>query len=220
MAETIELSAPDGHRFSAYQAQPPGTPRGALVIIQEIFGITQHMREVADQYAVQGYTSIVPAMFDRVRPGIVLDYSQMQEGVETMMQLKPSQTLLDMGAAVEAAALAGRKTGVVGYCWGGTMAYVAACRLPISAAVSYYGGRILQYADRKPRCPVMYHFGEKDQSIPMGTVEKVRELHPEGIFHTYPAGHGFNCNARASYEPESARLAFERSLEFLRTNVG
>jgi carboxymethylenebutenolidase len=220
MAETIELSAPDGHRFSAYQAQPSGTPRGALVIIQEIFGITQHMREVADQYAALGYTSIVPAMFDRVRPGIVLDYSQMQEGVETMMQLKPSQTLLDVGAAVDAAAASVKKTGLIGYCWGGTMAYVAACRLPISAAVSYYGGRILQYADRKPRCPVMYHFGEKDQSIPMATVEKVRELHPEGIFYIYPAGHGFNCNARASYEPESARLAFERSLEFLRTNVG
>jgi len=219
MAETIELSAPDGHRFSAYQAEPAGKPRGALVIIQEIFGITQHMRDVADQYAAQGYTSIVPAMFDRVRPGIVLDYSQMQEGVETMMQLKPSQTLLDMGAAVDAAAGIG-KTGVVGYCWGGTMAYVAACKLPISAAVSYYGGRIMQYADRKPRCPVMYHFGERDQSIPMGTVEKVKELHPEGIFYIYPAGHGFNCNARSSYEPESARLAFERSLEFLRENVG
>src|SRR5262245_28672609 len=219
MAETIELSAPDGHRFSAYQAEPTGKPRGALVIIQEIFGITQHMRDVADQYAAQGYTSIVPAMFDRVRPGIVLDYSQMQEGVETMMALKPSQTLLDMGAAVDAAATIG-KTAVVGYCWGGTMAYVAACKLPISAAVSYYGGRIMQYADRKPRCPVMYHFGERDQSIPMGTVEKVKELHPEGIFYIYPAGHGFNCNARSSYEPESARLAFERSLDFLRKNVG
>ena len=219
MAETFELSAADGHRFSAYRAEPAGQPRGGLVIIQEIFGITPHMREVGDQYAAQGYSCIVPAMFDRVRPGIVLDYSQMQEGVETMMALKPSQTLLDMGAAVDAAASAG-KTGVVGYCWGGTMAYIAACRLPISAAVSYYGGRILQYADHKPRCPVMYHFGERDQSIPMNTVEKVRQLHPDGIFYTYPAGHGFNCSGRASYEPESARLAFERSLEFLHTNVG
>jgi len=158
-------------------------------------------------------------MFDRVRPGIVLDYSQIQQGVETMMALQPSQTLLDVGATVDAAAAVG-KTAVVGFCWGGTIAYVAACRLPISAAVSYYGGRILQYGDRKPRCPVMYHFGEQDQSIPLATVEKVRQLHPEGIYYTYPAGHGFNCSERSSFEPESARLAFERSLEFLRSNVG
>src|SRR5882672_8584853 len=219
MAETIELSAPDGHRFSAYQAHPAGAPRGSLVIIQEIFGITPHMCEVADQYAAQRYECFVPAMFDRLRPGIVLDYTQLQEGVETMMALKPSQTLLDVGAAVEAGAAAG-KTAVIGYCWGGTIAYVAACRLPINAAVAYYGSRILQYADRKPRCPVMYHFGEHDQSIPLATVEKVRQLHPNGIYYVYPAGHGFNCSARSSFEPESARLAFERSLEFLRTNVG
>ncbi len=219
MAETIELSAPDGHRFSAYRADPTGPPRGGVVIIQEIFGLTHHIREVADQYAAQGYASFAPAMFDRVRPAIVLDYSQIQQGVETMMSLQPSQTLLDVGATVDAAAATGR-TAVVGFCWGGTIAYVAACRLPISAAVSYYGGRILQYGDRKPRCPVMYHFGEQDQSIPLATVQKVRELHPEGIYYTYPAGHGFNCSERSSFEPQSAQLAFERSLEFLRSNVG
>jgi len=219
MAETIELSAPDGHSFSAYRADPTGTPRGGVVIIQEIFGLTRHICEVADQYAAQGYASFAPALFDRVRPAIVLDYSQIQQGVETMMALQPSQTLLDVGATVDAAAAAG-KTAVVGFCWGGTIAYVAACRLPISAAVSYYGGRILQYGERKPRCPVMYHFGEQDQSIPPATVEKVRQLHPEGIFYTYPAGHGFNCSERSSFDARSARLAFERSLGFLRTNVG
>ena len=219
MTETVELSAADGHPFSAYRADPTGTPRGGVVIIQEIFGLTPHIREVADQYAAQGYTSFAPAMFDRVRPGIVLDYSQIQQGVETMMALQPSQTLLDVGATVDAAAAVG-KTAVVGFCWGGTIAYVAACRLPISAAVSYYGGRILQYGDRKPRCPVMYHFGEQDQSHPARDVEKVRQLLPGGLYYTYPAGHGFNCSERSSFEPESARLAFERSLEFLRSNVG
>ena len=219
MAETIELSAPDGHSFSAYRADPTGTPRGGVVIIQEIFGLTRHICEVADQYAAQGYASFAPALFDRVRPAIVLDYSQIQQGVETMMALQPSQTLLDVGATVDAAAAAG-KTAVVGFCWGGTIAYVAACRLPISAAVSYYGGRILQYGERKPRCPVMYHFGEQDQSIPPATVEKVRQLHPEGVFYTYPAGHGFNCSERSSFDAQSAQLAFERSLGFLRTNVG
>jgi carboxymethylenebutenolidase len=219
MAETIELSAPDGHRFSVYRATPADTPRGGVVIVQEIFGLTRHICDVAEQYAAQGYLALAPAMFDRVRPGIVLDYSEIQQGVETMMALNPSQTLLDVGAAVDAAATAGN-TAVVGFCWGGTIAYVAACRLPITAAVSYYGGRILQNGDRKPRCPVMYHFGEQDQSIPPATVEKVRQLHPEGIYYTYPAGHGFNCNERSSFEPQSARLAFERSLEFLRSNVG
>lgn len=219
MAETIELSAPDGHSFSAYRADPTGTPRGGVVIIQEIFGLTRHICEVADQYAAQGYASFAPALFDRVRPAIVLDYSQIQQGVETMMALQPSQTLLDVGATVDAAAAAG-KTAVVGFCWGGTIAYVAACRLPISAAVSYYGGRILQYGERKPRCPVMYHFGEQDQSIPPATVENVRQLHPEGTFYTYPAGHGFNCSERSSFDAQSAQLAFERSLGFLRTNVG
>ena len=219
MAETIELSAPDGHSFSVYRADPTGTPRGGVVIIQEIFGLTRHICEVADQYAAQGYASFAPALFDRVRPAIVLDYSQIQQGVETMMALQPSQTLLDVGATVDAAAAAG-KTAVVGFCWGGTIAYVAACRLPISAAVSYYGGRILQYGERKPRCPVMYHFGEQDQSIPPATVEKVRQLHPEGTFYTYPAGHGFNCSERSSFDAQSAQLAFERSLGFLRTNVG
>ena len=219
MAETIELSAPDGHRFSVYRASPADTPRGGVVIVQEIFGLTRHICDMAEQYAAQGYLALAPAMFDRVRPGIVLDYSEIQQGVETMMALKPSQTLLDVGAAVDAAATAGN-TAVVGFCWGGTIAYIAACRLPITAAVSYYGGRILQYGDRKPRCPVMYHFGDQDQSIPPATVEKVRQLHPEGIYYTYPAGHGFNCNERSSFEPQSARLAFERSLEFLRSNVG
>lgn len=219
MAETIELSAPDGHSFSVYRADPTGTPRGGVVIIQEIFGLTRHICEVADQYAAQGYASFAPALFDRVRPAIVLDYSQIQQGVETMTALQPSQTLLDVGATVDAAAAAG-KTAVVGFCWGGTIAYVAACRLPISAAVSYYGGRILQYGERKPRCPVMYHFGEQDQSIPPATVEKVRQLHPEGTFYTYPAGHGFNCSERSSFDAQSAQLAFERSLGFLRTNVG
>jgi carboxymethylenebutenolidase len=219
MAETIELSAPDGHRFSVYRATPADTPRGGVVIVQEIFGLTRHICDVAEQYAAQGYLALAPAMFDRVRPGIVLDYSEIPQGVETMMALNPSQTLLDVGAAVDAAATAGN-TAVVGFCWGGTIAYIAACRLPITAAVSYYGGRILQNGDRKPRCPVMYHFGDQDQSIPPATVEKVRQLHPEGIYYTYPAGHGFNCNERSSFEPQSARLAFERSLEFLRSNVG
>ncbi len=219
MGETVQLTAGDGHRFAAYRARPAGKPRGGLVIVQEIFGVTRHMRDVAEQYAAQGYSSIVPSMFDRVEPSVELAYSAIDRGRQYASALKVDQTLLDLNAAIAAVAEAG-STGVVGFCWGGTIAYLAACESPIAAAVSYYGGRITQYLDRKPRCPLMYHFGERDKGIPLTAVEQIRASHPEGICHVYPAGHGFNCTERADYDPVSARLAFDRSLEFLSKHVG
>ncbi|HSD74076.1 MAG TPA: dienelactone hydrolase family protein [Steroidobacteraceae bacterium] len=219
MGQTVQLTAGDGHRFAAYRTAPAGTPRGGLVIVQEIFGVTRHMRDVADQYAGLGYVSVVPAMFDRVEPGIELPYTEIARGRDYAGALRLDQTLLDVKAALDAVASFG-KTGVVGFCWGGTIAYLAACETPIAAAVSYYGGRITQYLDRKPRCPVMYHFGEQDRGIPLTAVEQVRAAHPEGIFHLYPAGHGFNCTERADYEAASAKLAFERTREFLARHVG
>jgi len=219
MGETVQLTAGDGHHFTAYRARPKAQPRGGIVILQEIFGVTRHIRDVVDQYAGHGYLSIAPAMFDRVEPGIELAYTEFPKGRDYAAALKLEQTLLDLHAAVQSAAEAGR-TGVVGYCWGGTIAYLAACECPVAAAVSYYGGRITQYLDRKPRCPVMYHFGEHDKGIPLSTVAQVRAGHREGIFHTYPAGHGFNCTERADYHPESARLALERTLKFLAEHVG
>lgn len=219
MGQTVQLAAGDGHRFAAYRAAPAEAARGALVIVQEIFGVTQHMRNVADQYAGIGYTSVVPAMFDRIEPGIELPYTEIARGREYAGRLRLDQTLLDINAAIAAVAADGQP-GVVGFCWGGTIAYLAACEAPIAAAVAYYGGRITQYLDRKPRVPVMYHFGELDRNIPLTAVEQIRAAHPQGIYHLYPAGHGFNCAERADYDAASARLAFDRTREFLARHIG
>ncbi len=177
--------------------------------------MNSHIRAVTDSYAAEGYVAIAPSLFDRVRRGIELGYKpeDMQEGRGYVQQLKPDQTLKDVSAALAVVKHSGR-VGIVGYCWGGRIAYVAACDLPVACAVSYYGGGITQVLDQKPKCPVMYHFGERDQHITQADVTKIKAAHPEGIFHIYPADHGFNCDQRASYDAPSAALARKRSLEF------
>jgi carboxymethylenebutenolidase len=222
MGQQIQLTAADGFRLSAYRADPPQAPRGGLVVIQEIFGVNAHIREVADQYASAGYLAIAPAMFDRAQRGIELAYDPpgINRGIELVNQLAPDQMLLDLRAAIDAAAAAG-KVGAVGYCWGGSIAYFAAAHTRIAAAVSYYGGRTLQFLNDKPKCPVMYHFAGLDKMIPDAMIDQIRAAHPAGIFHIYKeADHGFNCSHRASYEPASAALALERSLAFFREHVG
>lgn len=221
MGEHTTLMARDGHEFGAYLAAPKGAPRGAMIIVQEIFGVNTHIRAVADEYAAQGYLSIAPALFDRIRRGIEMGYSaeDMQQGIGYMMQLKPEQFLADVAAARNVVQHAG-KTGIVGYCWGGTVAWLAACELPVACAISYYGGSTVKYLDRKPKKPVMYHFGEQDTHIPLSDIDKIRAAHPEGIYHLYPAGHGFNCSMRDSYDAPSAKLAFERTLAFIGEHVG
>lgn len=218
MGQNIELSAADGHRLAAYMSVP-GTPRGGIVVIQEIFGVTRHIRAVTDQYAAAGFTAIAPALFDRVERNVDVPYTDMAKGYGYMQQLKNEQVMLDVQAAINRLEPAG-KVGVVGYCWGGTMAYLAAARLKVAAAVAYYGGGIDKYTAEKPRCPIMFHFGEKDAHIPLSTVEKIKAEVPDGVFYLYPADHGFNCTDRASFEPASAKLALERSLEFFHRHVG
>ncbi|HUK00852.1 MAG TPA: dienelactone hydrolase family protein [Steroidobacteraceae bacterium] len=216
MAEFTTLMARDGHEFRAWLAAPSGKPLGAIVVVQEIFGVNSHIRSVADGYAAEGYTAIAPALFDRVRKGIELGYSQpeMQEGFGYVQQLKPEQTLLDLSSAITVVKNSGR-VGMVGYCWGGKMTYVAACELPLACGVAYYGGSTTQCLDKKPKCPMMYHFGEADTHIPLSDVDKIRAANPQGVFHVYPgAGHGFNCDQRASFNPQAAALARERSLAF------
>jgi carboxymethylenebutenolidase len=219
MGQNIELSAGDGHRLGAYMSSPTATPRGGIVVIQEIFGVTRHIRAVADQYAAAGFTAIAPALFDRVERNVDVPYTEMAKGFGYMQQLKNEQVMLDVQAAIDRLNQAG-KVGVVGYCWGGTMAYLAAARLKVAAAVAYYGGGIDKYTAEKPRCPIMFHFGEKDAHIPLSAVEKIKADVPGGIFFLYPADHGFNCTDRASFEPASAKLALERSLEFFHRHVG
>jgi carboxymethylenebutenolidase len=218
MGQNIELSASDGHRLAAYESSAEA-PRGGIVVIQEIFGVTRHIRAVADQYAAAGFIAIAPALFDRVERDVDVPYTDMAKGFGYMQQLKNEQVMLDVQAAINRLKPAG-KVGVVGYCWGGTMAYLAAARLKMAAAVAYYGGGIDKYTAEKPRCPIMFHFGEKDAHIPLSAVEKIKAEVPEGIFHLYPADHGFNCTDRASFEPASAKLALQRSLEFFHRHVG
>lgn len=219
MPKTIELTASDGHRLSAYAADPAGKPRGAIIVVQEIFGVTRHIRAVADEYAAAGFAAIAPALFDRIEPNVDVSYTDMARGFGYMQKLKNENVMLDLQAAIDRVAAAG-KTGVVGYCWGGTMTYLAAARLKIAAAVSYYGGGINNYLAEKPRCPIMFHFGEQDAHIPLSAVEQIKEAVPEGHFYLYPAGHGFNCTDRASFEGTCAKMAFDRSIEFLHRYVG
>jgi carboxymethylenebutenolidase len=216
MSEFTTIMSRDGHELRAWLAAPPGTARGAIVVVQEIFGVNSHIRSVTDGYAAEGYVAIAPSLFDRVRKGIELGYTQsdVQEGFGYVQQLKPGETLADLSAALAVVKHAGR-VGMVGYCWGGRMTYVSAGELPLACAVSYYGGGIVQSLDKKPKCPMMYHFGELDTHIPLSDVEKIKAANPEGIFHVYAgAGHGFNCDQRSSYHPQAAALARERSLAF------
>jgi carboxymethylenebutenolidase len=222
MGTTIELTAADGHRFSAYRADPQGKPRGGLVVIQEIFGVNSHIRGVADGYAADGYLAIAPALFDRVERRFEVGYTppEVERGRAVRAKVSLDDALKDVAATIKAASPAG-KVGIVGYCWGGTVAWAAATRLDgLACSAPHYGGGIAEIADERPRCPVMFHFGETDQQISMADVEKIRKAQPAQALHVYPAGHGFNCDQRGSYHAESAKLARERTLAFLRKNVG
>lgn len=217
MGEFTTLTASDGHELAAWRAGTEGAPKAGIVVVQEIFGVNSHIRAVADTYAAEGYLALAPALFDRLEPGIELGYDtdDVQRGRDIRSKIEHDDAVRDMEAAVEALAAQGLKVGVVGYCWGGSLAWNAATRLgKVSAAVGYYGGMIPDMADEKPKHPVMLHFGESDQSIPLEGVEKVRLAHPEVPVHIYPAGHGFNCDQRGSYHAQSAELARERTLEF------
>ena len=223
MGKMIELKAADGHKLAAYRADPAGKPRGGIVVIQEIFGVNSHIKSVADGYAADGYVAIAPAMYDRVQKNYETGYSQdeIQAGLKIMQGLNWDNTLKDVGAAIEEARKAG-KVGIVGYCWGGTVAWVAAGRLPgLAAAAPYYGGGMPNFINEKPKVPVMAHFGEQDQSPTLEQAKAIAKAHPEIAANYYPgAGHGFNCDQRGSYNAEASKLARSRTLEFFRKHVG
>lgn len=213
-----ELTAADGVTIGAYEAVPAGTPRGGIVVIQEIFGVNQHIREVVDGYAAEGYAAIAPQIFDRVEKGVELGYTDQAEfdkGLKIAFQdMQMPQTLLDLQAAINAVSPHG-KVGVVGYCFGGLLTWMAACELEgVAAGSAYYGGGIAGEAGRSAKCPVMMHFGEKDAHIPMSDVETVRKAQPDVQVFVYDADHGFNCDHRASYDATSAATAKERTLAF------
>jgi len=223
MGQMITLKAKDGHTLSAYEAKPSGKPRGAVVVIQEIFGVNGHIRRVCDGYAADGYHVVAPALFDRVGKDIQLGYSEpdIAKGREIRGKVTWDQALADVEAALGQVKGSG-KVGIVGYCWGGTVTWVSCTKISgFSAGSSYYGGGIGNFAGDKPKCPVICHFGEKDHAIPMDEVQKVKDARHAGVeVFVYPAGHGFNCDERGSYDAASAKLARERTLEFFRKNIG
>jgi carboxymethylenebutenolidase len=222
MGTMIELTAADGHKLDAYRAEPAGKPRGAIVVIQEIFGVNNHIKSVADGYAADGYLAIAPSLFDRVQKKVELGYTpeDIARGREIRGKVSNDMAMKDTEAAVKAVASAG-KAGIVGYCWGGLIAWLAAAKIPgLSAAAPYYGGGILDNADLQLRVPVMGHFGDKDAHIPVEGVKKLAEKHPKHQIFIYEADHGFNCDERGSYNAPAAGQARERTLEFFRKHVG
>jgi carboxymethylenebutenolidase len=218
----IELTAADGHTLSAYAAGPQDARRG-LVVVQEIFGVNRHMRRVCDDFAKVGYAVVCPALFDRTERAVELGYegADVARGRELRGSIDPDRTVLDILAAAAALPKAAKR-GIVGYCWGGTVAWHGATRTSaFAAAVGWYGGGIAAASDEKPRCPVQLHFGEVDASIPMADVEAVRAARPEVEIFVYPgAGHGFGCEERGSYRPTDAELAQRRTLEFFARHLG
>ena len=222
MGDWIELTAADGFRLSAYRAVPRGAPRGALVVAQEIFGVNSHIRSVCDGYAADGYVAVAPALFDRYERDVDLGYApaDVARGRELKGIAKADAALLDVTAARESVAGMG-KVGVIGYCWGGYIAWIAAARLAgFACAVPYYGGGMTDAIAEQPACPVMAHFGERDSNIPTAGVKALAAAHPSAQVFLYPADHGFNCDQRGAFDAPAARLARERTLEFLRRNIG
>ena len=217
-----ELRAEDGHTFAAYTAGPRDATRG-LVVVQEIFGVNSHMRRVCDDFAAQGYAVVCPALFDRTERGVQLGYApaDVERGRELRGRVDPAETLLDIQAAA-AALPTGARHGIVGYCWGGTVAWHGATRTgDFAAAVGWYGGGIAAAKDEAPRCPAQLHFGEMDASIPLADVEAIRAARPEIEIYVYNgAGHGFGCDERSSYSPGDATLARRRTLEFFERHLG
>ena len=217
MGQQTQIRSLDGFSLGAYQAEPEGSAKGAVVVIQEIFGVNGHIREVVDGYAEAGYFAIAPQIFDRIERNIELGYEEadMGKGIELAFQkLDRDLTLQDIQATIEVASVQGQ-VGVVGYCFGGLLTWLAACELSgVKAASAYYGGGVAGEVSRTAACPVIMHFGELDAHIPLTDVEKVKSAQPDVEVFVYPADHGFNCDHRASFDQDASTLARTRTLEF------
>ena len=223
MGQDITLAASDGFRPGAYRADPAGTPKAAIVVIQEIFGVNHHIRSVCDRLASAGYVAIAPAIFDRSQPNFQCGYSPDEVANARKFIANPNWAAMlgDTQAAIDAVKSVG-PVGIIGFCLGGSVAYAAATKLSgLSAAVGYYGGAIVRFADDKPKVPTQLHFGEKDAGIPLTDVEIIKSKRPELEVFIYPgAQHGFHCDERASYDKASAEAAWPRSLGFFAKHLG
>ena len=216
-SNTVQLQAANGQRIVAETVR---REHPDVLVLQEVFGVNSHIRAVTDGFAADGFLAIAPALFDRVERGVDIGYAgaDLERGRALKAQATDDNALLDIRAAMAHVASAG-PVAVIGYCWGGTLAWLAACEVAgLSAAVSYYGSGVAALASLSPKCPVQAHFGDKDASIPPSAIETVRKAHPEVDVHIYPAGHGFNCDQRSAFDAPSAKLARERTLQFLQAN--
>lgn len=222
MGQTITLTASDGFNLGAYRADPAVAPKGAIVVIQEIFGVNSHIRSICERLANEGYVAIAPAIFDRIEPNFQSGYSPDEVAVARKFVANPDwpAMLRDTQAAIDAVKDIG-PAGIIGFCLGGSVAYAAATRLAgLSAAVGYYGGAVVRFADDGPKVPTQLHFGEKDTGIPLSDVETIKAKRPEVEVFVYPgAQHGFGCDERASYDKPSSDLAWQRSLAFFSKNL-
>ena len=214
MGEWTTLTAADGHSLAAWRGADP-EPLAGLVVVQEIFGVNEHIRAATDRYASMGFAAVAPALFDRAEKGVDLGYTDadIARGRELRGKFSWEMSVLDIQAAADSVRGAGR-VGIVGYCWGGSMAWLAACRGGVDAAACYYGAQIIDYNGESPRCPAILVFGDEDGSIPPETIAAIRAAHPGVAIEIYPGPHGFACDHRAAYRPDSARAAFARTFEF------
>jgi carboxymethylenebutenolidase len=222
VGQDIKLKASDTFEPGAYRADPSGAPKGAVVVIQEIFGVNHHIRSVCDRLADLGYVAIAPAIFDRIEPRFTCGYSPDEIAVARKFIANPDwpAMLRDTQAAIDAVRSVG-PVGIIGFCLGGSIAFAAATKLSgLSAAVGYYGGAIVRFADDKPKVPTQLHFGEKDAGIPLSDVETIKAKRPDVEVFIYPgAQHGFHCDERASYDKTSADIAWPRSMAFLAAHL-
>ncbi len=222
MGKQFKLTTTDKHQLGAYRADPKGAARGGLVVVQEIFGVNHHIRAVCDRLAALGFVAVAPAVFDRFVRDFECGYTpdEIAHARSYLGNLNWDHMVADMTAAAGDLKGVG-PLGVIGFCMGGTAAFLAACRIPgLKAAVAYYGGTIGKFADEKPKCPIQMHFGEKDESIPMSVVEDIKKKQTQAEIYVYPgAAHGFYCDERASYNKASADLAWSRTQEFLTKNM-
>jgi carboxymethylenebutenolidase len=218
LGKALSLTASDGHRLGAYRADPSGAPVGGVVVVQEIFGVNHHIRSVCDRFAAAGYAAVAPALFDRFVRDFESGYTpdEIAKARSYLSNIDWDAFMRDTKAAVDALAGVG-PVAICGFCMGGTVSFLGATRLDgLSAAVCFYGGQIIRFADEKPKCPTQMHFGEKDDHIPMTDVATIRSKRAECEVHVYPAGHGFYCDERGSFDAPSAALAWDRTLAFIK----
>ena len=215
MGHVIQLTASDSHRLNAYRVDPSGIAKGGVVVIQEIFGVNIHVRDVCDRFASAGYSTIAPALFDRIQPGIELDYTEedLGQGFRYMQEVGNDNPMQDIQAAADVLKETG-KVGAIGFCWGGQLAWLASKQVDLDCSVAYYGVAVHETLDPAPNCPVILHFADYDAFVPPEAANKVRERYPEMPIYNYAANHGFNCDRRDDYNEACAAQAMERTLEF------